>query len=109
MSGDVPVISTKQFVQTLREFNGGIPWRSLLASMNLLDSHDTARMRNIVGGDRDRHIAAMTLLLTYPGVPSIYQGDEIGIEGAWVKMLANQCHGRHAIVGIMNSSMQQSD
>lgn len=83
MSGDVPVISTKQFIQTLREFNGGIPWRSLLASMNLLDSHDTARMRNIVGGDRDRHIAAMTLLLTYPGVPSIYQGDEIGIEGAW--------------------------
>ena len=83
MPVDMPVISTEQFVTTMREFNGGIPWRSLLASMNLLDSHDTARMRNIVGGDRTLHLAAMTLLLTYPGVPSIFAGDEIGMEGAW--------------------------
>ena len=79
----MPVITTQQFVSTMREFNGGIPWRSLLASMNLLDSHDTARMRNIVGGDRDRHLSAMTLLLTYPGVPSIFAGDELGLQGAW--------------------------
>jgi alpha-glucosidase len=25
----------------------------------------------------------MTLVLTYPGVPSIFAGDEIGLEGAW--------------------------
>jgi alpha-glucosidase len=25
----------------------------------------------------------MALLMTYPGVPSIYAGDEIGIEGEW--------------------------
>jgi alpha-glucosidase len=80
---EIPVISTLQFVTTLREFNGSIPWRSLLASMTLLDSHDTARFRNIVGGDRGRHVAAMTLLLTYPGVPSIFAGGEIGLEGAW--------------------------
>jgi glycosidase len=28
-------------------------------------------------------LAAMGLLLTYPGVPSIFAGDEIGLEGAW--------------------------
>lgn len=83
MPVDMPVISTDQFVKTMREFNGGIPWRSLVASMNLLDSHDTARMRNIVGGDRSLHLSAMTLLLTYPGVPSIFAGDELGMEGAW--------------------------
>jgi len=49
----------------------------------LLDSHDTARMRNVVGGDKVKHMAAMGLLLTYPGVPSIFAGDEIGLEGAW--------------------------
>jgi alpha-glucosidase len=25
----------------------------------------------------------MTILLTYPGVPSIFAGDEIGLEGSW--------------------------
>jgi alpha-glucosidase len=25
----------------------------------------------------------MTLLLTYPGVPSIFAGDELGLQGAW--------------------------
>jgi alpha-glucosidase len=51
--------------------------------MVLLDSHDTARFRNVVGRDLARHIAGMGLLLTYPGVPSIFAGDEIGVEGAW--------------------------
>jgi alpha-glucosidase len=34
-------------------------------------------------GDRKAHIAAMTMMLTYPGVPSIFAGDEIGLEGSW--------------------------
>ena len=79
----MPKLGTNEFVSSLREYNGGIPWRSLMASMNLLGSHDTARMRNVVGGDRELHIAAMALLLTYPGVPTIFAGDEIGLEGAW--------------------------
>jgi alpha-glucosidase len=49
--------------------------------MVLLDSHDTPRFRTIVSGDRERHLGAMTMLLTYPGVPSIFMGDEIGLEG----------------------------
>jgi alpha-glucosidase len=40
-------------------------------------------MRTVVNGDSNRHLSAMALLLTYPGVPSIYAGDEIGLEGAW--------------------------
>ena len=80
---EMPKISTEQCVTTLREYNGAIPWRNLLVSMNLLGSHDTARMRNVVGGDRALHIAAMALLLTYPGVPTIFAGDEIGLVGAW--------------------------
>jgi alpha-glucosidase len=37
----------------------------------------------VVLGDRHAHIAAMTMMLTYPGVPSIFAGDEIGLEGSW--------------------------
>jgi alpha-glucosidase len=67
----------------MKSFTASIPWRSLVSSMVLLDSHDTARMRTVVNGDSNRHLSAMALLLTYPGVPSIYAGDEIGLEGAW--------------------------
>ena len=78
---DSPRISGQQFVATIKNFNGSIPWRALEASMVLLDSHDTPRFRTIVSGDKAKHLAAMTMLLTYPGVPSIFMGDEIGFEG----------------------------
>jgi alpha-glucosidase len=79
----MPKIDGKQFVASMQEFNASIPWRSLTASMLILDSHDTARFRTVVLGDRSAHLAAMTMLLTYPGVPSIFAGDEIGLEGSW--------------------------
>lgn len=78
----MPKINGKQLVASMSSFNGSIPWRSLVASMVLLDSHDTARMRTVVLGDKKLHLTAMTLLLTYPGVPSIFAGDEIGLEGS---------------------------
>jgi alpha-glucosidase len=78
----MPKITGTQLVESMKSFNGSIPWRSLVASMVLLDSHDTARMRTVVLGDRKLHLTAMTLLLTYPGVPSIFAGDEIGLEGS---------------------------
>lgn len=79
----MPKINGKQLVASMKEFNSSIPWRSLTASMMLLDSHDTARFRTVVMGDQKAHIAAMTMMLTYPGVPSIFAGDEIGLEGSW--------------------------
>jgi alpha-glucosidase len=79
----MPKIDGQQFFESMQEFNASIPWRSLTASMLILDSHDTARFRTVVLGDRSAHLAAMTMLLTYPGVPSIFAGDEIGLEGAW--------------------------
>jgi len=78
---DSPKITGKALVNTIKNFNGSIPWQALTASMVLLDSHDTPRFRTIVGRDRARHLSAMTMLLTYPGVPSIFMGDEIGLEG----------------------------
>jgi len=80
---EMPRITGKQLVASMKEFNSSIPWRSLTASMMLLDSHDTARFRTVVMGDKKAHIAAMTMMLTYPGVPSIFAGDEIGLEGSW--------------------------
>ncbi|MCG8515418.1 MAG: glycoside hydrolase family 13 protein [Halanaerobiales bacterium] len=49
--------------------------------LNLLDSHDTARIANIFGGEREKMKLAILFQLTYPGVPMIYYGDEIGLTG----------------------------
>lgn len=57
------------------------PWQVQLAQLNLLDSHDTARLVNIAGGDKATVRLATLLLMTYPGAPSIYYGDEIGLPG----------------------------
>jgi alpha-glucosidase len=54
----------------------------MLHSWNLLDSHDTARFRTIAG-TRERHLVGVGLQMTMPGVPMIFAGDEIGLEGAW--------------------------
>lgn len=56
-------------------------WEIQLAQLNLLDSHDTARLLNIAGGDTTTVRLATLLLLTYPGAPSIFYGDEIGLPG----------------------------
>jgi alpha-glucosidase len=80
---EMPKINGAQLVNSMKQFNASVPWRSVVASMVLLDSHDTARFRTVVNGDVSAHLSAMAMLLTYPGVPSIYAGDEIGLEGAW--------------------------
>ena len=80
---EIPAFSGGELVEALRGFSSTIPWRNFVSSMLLLDSHDTARFRNVVGSDWKRHLVGMGLLLTYPGVPSIFAGDEIGIKGAW--------------------------
>lgn len=79
----LPKVSGKKMVETMREFAAGIPWRSLAASMILLGSHDRGRFHTVVGKDVTKNLSGVTLLLTYPGVPSIYAGDEIGLEGRW--------------------------
>jgi alpha-glucosidase len=65
---------------TMREFAARISWRSLANSWNLLASHDTPRIRTVVG-DRDRGEVAAGLLATLPGVPMIFAGDELGLTG----------------------------
>jgi alpha-glucosidase len=79
---EVPIISGRQAVDSWRAFHARIPWRSLLASWNILGSHDTARIRTVVGSG-DRQVAALALAVGLPGVPMVFAGDEIGARGRW--------------------------
>jgi len=49
--------------------------------LNLVGSHDTARLLTLANGDRRRAILAFAALFTLPGAPMVYYGDEIGLEG----------------------------
>src|SRR5216117_138342 len=44
-----------------------------------LSNHDQTRMMTALGGDLSRARIAATLLLTLPGLPFIYYGEEIGM------------------------------
>lgn len=48
--------------------------------VRLLSTHDTPRVRTVVGS-RERAAQAAVLLLTCEGVPMIFYGDEVGLEG----------------------------
>ncbi len=49
--------------------------------MNLVGSHDTPRILTLCGKDKDLAKLAAVLQFTWVGAPSIYYGDEIGMEG----------------------------
>ncbi len=49
--------------------------------LNLLDSHDMARFVSIASNDQTAFRLATLFQMTYPGAPSIYYGDEIGMSG----------------------------
>ena len=51
------------------------------AQMNLLDSHDMPRFLSLVQGDVRRLKLAYLFMMTYPGAPTVYYGDEIGMTG----------------------------
>ena len=68
-------------VETLRGWQGTLGWRATASSWNILGSHDSARIRTVVGGDAAVHRVAAGLQFTLPGVPMLFAGDEIGLEG----------------------------
>ncbi|MEN8114413.1 MAG: alpha-amylase family glycosyl hydrolase, partial [Actinomycetota bacterium] len=76
-----PAIDAEGFRERIQWLLGHYPEPAHLANLNLLDSHDTARILTIASGDEDSVVLALTLLLTFPGAPSIYYGTEVGLEG----------------------------
>lgn len=74
-------INAQQFAARTSELLELYPKEFSYAQMNLLDSHDMPRFLSLVKGDVNRLRMAYTFVLTYPGAPTIYYGDEIGLTG----------------------------
>lgn len=76
----VPRRPGPQVVASLREWQGRYGWRATASSWNILGSHDSARIRTLTGSGAVQRVAA-GLQFTLPGVPMLFAGDEIGLEG----------------------------
>jgi neopullulanase len=69
------------FASEVERVLGQHPWAFTQAQLNLLGSHDTARFLTLTNGDREALKLAVLFLMTFPGAPCIYYGDEIGMTG----------------------------
>jgi alpha-glucosidase len=82
-SAPAPRYGGEELVAVMRRYRTGVPWEAVVHSWPLLDSHDTARFATVVAGSRELQHVGVGLMMTTPGVPMIYAGDELGLEGRW--------------------------
>ncbi len=83
-------LSTQALVESWNAFRAAIPWVIACQQLNLIGSHDTPRALSLLNGNRDLLRLVVALLFTYPGVPCIYYGDEIGLGGG-LSLNPRQC------------------
>lgn len=73
--------NAEEFKYEISKLLVGYPRHLTKNLFNLLDSHDTERLLNVVDGKIDVAKLAYILLFTFPGSPCIYYGSEIGMTG----------------------------
>ncbi len=73
--------TAEEFIQMIGKQISDYPMQANFALLNLLSSHDTARFFTVVEKDITKLKLALSFQFTYLGVPSIYYGEEIGMEG----------------------------
>ena len=91
--GAISGISATQFDARLRSIGEDYPPMAFKAMMNIEGTHDTGRLRYVLkkinndsdAAARQRMKEYWIFAFTYPGVPTLYYGDEIGLtaDGVW--------------------------
>ncbi|HEY8422950.1 MAG TPA: glycoside hydrolase family 13 protein [Thermoclostridium sp.] len=75
------IINVEQFDARIQYLRMRYKKNIQYAQMNLLDSHDVSRFLSVAGGDVRRQKLAALFIMTHIGIPSVYSGDEKGMEG----------------------------
>lgn len=78
---DLKVNNVTQFAGYVESLLRKYPQQAVWAQLNLLDCHDTARYLSLLNGRKDLYMLSVLFQMTYPGAPSIYYGDEVGMLG----------------------------
>ncbi len=55
--------------------------QTVFAQLNLLDSHDVSRFYSLCNEHEWQYRLALIFQMTFPGMPSVFYGDELGITG----------------------------
>ena len=72
-------ITGEEYLHDLTRMYNEYPRQQLYTSWNIISTHDTNRMLQEVDGNENLFKMAVSLQFTYPGIPMIYYGDEIGL------------------------------
>ena len=78
---DIRAIGAHEFADKLGALMTMYPKAATYSQMNLLGSHDTPRILTAGSGDVAGIRMAFLCLMTIPGAPCIYYGDEVGMPG----------------------------
>ncbi|MEQ6279293.1 maltodextrin glucosidase [Kluyvera sp. 142053] len=81
ISYDPQKIDAQTCIAWMEDYRAGLSHQQQLRMFNQLDSHDTARFKSLLGRDAARLPLAVVWLFSWPGVPCIYYGDEVGLDG----------------------------
>ena len=81
ISYDPQHIDAQTCMAWMDNYRASLSHQQQLRMFNQLDSHDTARFKSLLGKDVARLPLAVVWLFTWPGVPCIYYGDEVGLDG----------------------------
>ncbi len=74
-------LDARHFARQIDHLLNLYAWPMTLAQYNLISSHDEPRFLTMVGGDKRRLRLATLFQMAFPGAPSVYYGDEIGMVG----------------------------
>jgi len=77
----INTLDAQTFAEEINKILSLYPNSVTNVQFNLLGSHDTPRFKTLARGDTSAYRLATLFQMTYPGAPSIYYGDEIGMEG----------------------------
>lgn len=77
----IPTFDGRGAAAAMVAFAAAQPWRATAHALTLVGSHDTMRIRTMLGDERLVTVA-FGLLATMPGIPMLWAGDEIGLEGS---------------------------
>ncbi len=75
-------INAESLAAEINQLYAAYHQEAMLAQLNILDSHDTARLHYTLNGNEAAIRQILLFQMTAPGAPCIYYGDEIGMSSA---------------------------